>query len=165
MQENIPHSLCCLILAFPLSGQTSLCTSATHLSFLSPPSPFTPSSLLFPACMHVPHGLLFLFPPSPPLRLHLSTHASCASFQPPLFLCPLSLSPGCSASLKLEAQILFGIPISISPAPVLFTPLLPLYHLSKITHPLPPPFHPPHPFISHLRQVGELQDVLKGTSG
>lgn len=156
MQENVPHSLCCLILAFPLSGQTSLCTSAAHLSFLSHLSPFTPSSLFFPACMHVPHVLLFLFPA---LRLHLSTHASCASFQAPLVRCPLSLSPGCSALLKLAAQILFVIPISVSPAPVLFTPLLPLYHLSKITHPCL------HPFISRLQLGGELQDVLKGTSG
>lgn len=57
----------------------------------------------------------------------------------------LSVSPGCSASLKLAAQILFGNPISISPATVLFTLLLPLFHLSKVTHFCAPHLHTFHP--------------------
>lgn len=121
-----------------LSGQTFRCSSPTHLSFLS--CPFL--SCLFFSCMHGCLLMPFSYVSIPPLfnltclcllPVHLFNYLS-PTIPPSLF--------ARSASLKLAALILFGIPISIFPATILFILLLQLYHLSEIMQPCHSPVHP-----------------------
>lgn len=116
---------------------TSLPLNLLSVSYLSSLLPF----LLFLSSMHFCFLFLlpFIFTCLHTLLVHLFNN-----------LCPTILSHESSASLKLAAQILFGIPISVSPATVLFTPLLPLYHLSKITYTCPGTSIPVPPPISTL---------------
>lgn len=85
----MPHTPpCCLILALPLSGQTSLCTSTTHLPFLFHLSLLPAFSLITPACIYVLRALLFPFPSlssplTPPVYTLFLRIISAASLPPP----------------------------------------------------------------------------------